>query len=292
MESREGQSGIQGITASRTEIYQGRIEFSNEVELCVPPESMEMEVGASYVVSTRYGEDIVEIFAPAEDLRGVKEGDLKSVLRRVGKGDLGKRASLELREKEAFQVCKEKINYYGLDMNLVVAHYLLDESKVLFLFTAEQRVDFRELVKDLVGSFRTRIELRQVGVRDEARMVGGLGVCGRELCCHSVTDRLKPVTIKMVKEQGLSMNSTKISGHCDRLLCCLAYEYDYYHSEKKKFPKEGTKIHWDGESFRVTEVNIFSGRLKLLGREGRYLNLSSTEFFYDKKSGVWRINPH
>ena len=144
-----------------------------------------------------------------------------------------------MREERAFALCREKIEARGLEMKLVSAHYLLDEQKILFFFTAENRVDFRELVKDLVSVFKMRIELRQIGVRDEARVVGGLGICGRALCCNAITDKLRPVSIKMAKEQNLTLNSMKISGPCGRLLCCLSYEFDVYREARQTLPVHG-----------------------------------------------------
>ena len=173
-------------------------------------------------------------------------------------------------------------------MKLVHVHYLLEEPKILFFFTAESRVDFRELVKDLVGIFKTRIELRQIGVRDESRVLGGLGVCGRAYCCHAVSDNLKPVSIKMAKDQNLSLNSMKISGSCGRLLCCLAYEHLFYSEQRRLIPSEGTKINWDGTMWKVTEVNVVMGKVKLNTDEGRMVQVPSTAF--EKADGRWAIN--
>ncbi|MDR1893306.1 MAG: hypothetical protein LBQ61_01270, partial [Spirochaetales bacterium] len=195
--------------------------------------------GDKVIVPGKYGRDLGKILARA-GAPGKAEG--AAILRGAGEKDLQKFRENRKKEMSALLICREKIAARGLDMKLVAAHYLLDEPKALFFFTAESRVDFRELVKDLVGIFRMRIELRQVGVRDESRILGGLAVCGRSFCCHGITDKLRSVSIKMVKEQNISLNSMKISGPCGRLLCCLAYEYDFYSEFKKRLPPEGSRI--------------------------------------------------
>ena len=174
-------------------------------------------------------------------------------------------------------------------MKLVSAHYIFEETKILFFFTADARVDFRELVKDLVTVFKMRIELRQIGVRDESRVMGGIGVCGRHYCCHGITDKLKPVSIKMAKVQNLSLNSMKISGPCGRLLCCLSYEFETYSEEKKKLPSEGYKIAYDDSIFKITEINILMKTVKLASDDGRLLEIPTSRIYYDQKTGKWQI---
>jgi cell fate regulator YaaT (PSP1 superfamily) len=164
---------------------------------------------------------------------------------------------------------------------------LLDELKILFFFTAENRVDFRELVKDLVSIFKVRIELRQVGIRDEARMTGGIASCGRQFCCHAISDKLKPVAIKMAKEQGLSLNSMKISGPCGRLLCCLAYEQNFYTEQHRYMPAEGTKIMSGGSLWKVTAVNPLIGKITLIAEDGRQILLPTAKF--EKVENRWKI---
>lgn len=160
------------------------------------------------------------------------------------------------REKDAYQICLKKIKEHGLDMKLINAEYTFDGSKLLFYFTADNRIDFRELVKELASIFRTRIELRQVGVRDEARTVGGLGVCGRVLCCNSAFGDFQPVSIKMAKEQGLSLSPTKISGTCGRLMCCLKYEQDAYEDALNRVPGVGSLVETPEGKGVVTECNL------------------------------------
>ena len=178
--------------------------------------------------------------------RSVKEDEvvhpLKEVLRVATKEDEEHEAENRQKEKEAFKICKKKIREHGLDMKLIDAEYTFDNNKVLFYFTADGRIDFRQLVKDLASVFKTRIELRQIGVRDETKMMGGIGICGRPLCCHSYMADFVPVSIKMAKEQNLSLNPTKISGVCGRLMCCLKYEQDTYEYLNSRMPSVGEKV--------------------------------------------------
>lgn len=203
--------------------------------------------------------------------------------------DEARLAELAVMEEEAIVLCREKIVKHNLDMKLVLAHYVFGEPKILFFFTAASRIDFRLLVKDLVSIFRIRIELRQIGVRDESRMLGGLAVCGRDFCCHGVTDKMNTVTIKMAKEQNLSLNSTKISGPCGRLLCCLAYEYDLYAEEKRKLPAEGSRIKVRQNTMKITEVNILSRKISLMGSDGCMLSIPFSAIYRDAETSRWEI---
>ena len=167
------------------------------------------------------------------------------------------------KQKEAFKICQEKIAKHKLDMKLVDGEYTFDGNKILFYFTADGRVDFRELVKDLASVFRTRIELRQIGVRDESKMIGGLGICGRPFCCSTFLDEFQPVSIKMAKEQGLSLNPVKISGTCGRLMCCLKHEQDAYEYLLKLTPKQGAQVVTPDGKGTVTDVSLLTGKLKV-----------------------------
>jgi len=195
----------------------------------------------------------------------------------------------EKRAEHAVAICREKIDEHRLPMALVSAHFVLDEPRLVFFFTSESRVDFRDLVRDLVQEFNLRIELRQIGVRDESRMVGGLGVCGRVLCCNGISDRLKAVSIKMAKVQGLSLNSMKISGPCGRLLCCLEYEYDFYRQEKRGLPNVGARVRYDEISFRITEVNVLTGQIRMEG-DGRMLTFPVAQIYQDAKTQRWTVD--
>ena len=188
---------------------------------------------------------------------------LKQVIRAATESDLKRVRDNAAREKQAFEICNEKIAKHKLKMKLVDVEFTFDNNKILFYFTADGRVDFRELVKDLASVFRTRIELRQIGVRDEAKMLGGLGICGREFCCSSFLGEFQPVSIKMAKEQGLSLNPTKISGTCGRLMCCLKYEQDAYEELLHSTPRVGSTVRTKDGRGIVTEVNLLTGMLKV-----------------------------
>ncbi|MEG1849051.1 MAG: stage 0 sporulation family protein, partial [Oscillospiraceae bacterium] len=188
---------------------------------------------------------------------------LKKMVRLATQRDLAQLEENRRREQSAFEICQRKIAEHQMDMKLVDVEYAFDNSKILFYFTADGRVDFRDLVKDLAGIFRTRIELRQIGVRDEAKMLGGLGICGRVFCCSSFLGDFQPVSIKMAKEQGLSLNPTKISGTCGRLMCCLKYEQAAYDDLIHSTPKTGTPVSTPDGTGIVVEVALLSGMLKV-----------------------------
>jgi cell fate regulator YaaT (PSP1 superfamily) len=273
-------------TAIPHPLYRLRLPYSHET-LLAGFTGEEITTRCRVVVTTRYGRDMALIIGIVRNPGYVNPADIAVIERTASPADLERADTDARREAEAFTVCREKISAHRLDMKLVSVHYLLDEPKILFFFTAENRVDFRELVKDLVGIFKTRIELRQIGVRDESRVVGGLGVCGRAYCCHAVSDKLKPVSIKMAKDQNLSLNSMKISGPCGRLLCCLSYEHTFYHEERRTMPPEGCRLSLAGVSFKVTDINPLTGRVKLHGEDGRFLDLGSDKF--ERTDGRWRL---
>lgn len=190
---------------------------------------------------------------------------LKPVLRIANEKDIEQEANNKIKEKEAFNICLEKIRKHELEMKLIDAEYTFDNNKVLFYFTADGRIDFRELVKDLAGVFKTRIELRQIGVRDETKTVGGIGICGRPLCCHTYLSEFIPVSIKMAKEQNLSLNPTKISGVCGRLMCCLKHEEDTYEELNRKLPGVGDYVTTaDGLQGEVHSVNVLRQLVKVV----------------------------
>ncbi len=194
---------------------------------------------------------------------------VKEILRIANERDEEQEASNREKEKEAFRVCQEKIREHNLDMKLINAEYTFDNNKVLFYFTADGRIDFRLLVKDLASVFKTRIELRQIGVRDETRLLGGMGICGRPLCCHSYLTDFVPVSIKMAKEQGLSLNPTKISGVCGRLMCCLKNEEDAYEEINKKLPHIGDIVTTDdGLEGEVTDTNAIKETVRIIVEDG------------------------
>lgn len=193
---------------------------------------------------------------------------LRSVLRQATTGDDERYEANKKLEAEAFDICNKKIAEHGLDMKLIEAEYTFDNSKLLFYFSAEIRVDFRELVKDLASVFRTRIELRQIGIRDEAKMLGGLGVCGRPFCCSSFLSDFVQVSIKMAKEQNLSLNSSKISGTCGRLMCCLRYEHETYEAEIAATPPVDSTVKTEDGIGVVTEISPLTGYIKVKNDDG------------------------
>ena len=228
------------------------------------PNGEKMFIGEHVIVETARGIECGEI---AIANRMVDDDDvvkpLKPVIRIATAEDKRRIAENAEKEKKAFKLCSEKIAKHKLDMKLVDVEYTFDNNKILFYFTAEGRVDFRELVKDLASVFKTRIELRQIGVRDEAKMLGGLGICGRPFCCSSFLGEYQPVSIKMAKEQGLSLNPTKISGTCGRLMCCLKYEQNAYEDLLRITPRVGAYVSTSEGKGTVVEVSLLTGLVKV-----------------------------
>lgn len=233
------------------------------------PQGMKIEPGDNLIVDTARGPEfgcasLGNKTVPAKDV----VLPLRVVIRKATGDDERRNAENKQKEKEAFDICLEKIAARGLDMKLVEAEYTFDNSKLLFYFTSDGRVDFRELVKDLASVFRTRIELRQIGIRDETKMVGGLGVCGMPFCCKRFLDDFCQVSIKMAKEQNLSLNSQKISGACGRLMCCLRYEHDVYEEEIKKTPKLDSLVETPDGRGIVCETAPLAGTVKVRFSDG------------------------
>lgn len=228
------------------------------------PGGLKLESGEQVIVETARGVECGDVVLSNREIEdSAISAPLKTVIRKVTERDRKVMAQNAVREKEAFDICQEKINNHKLEMKLVDVECTFDNNKILFYFTAENRVDFRELVKDLASVFRTRIELRQIGVRDEAKMLGGLGICGRPFCCGSFLGEFQPVSIKMAKEQGLSLNPTKISGTCGRLMCCLKYEQDSYEELLKITPKVGAYVKTPDFKGYVEDVNLLTGKIKV-----------------------------
>lgn len=228
------------------------------------PGKLKIEVGEKVIVETARG---VECGNVVIENRMVEDDQilppLKTVIRVATKEDMKIVENNKKKEKDAFGICEEKIKKHKLDMHLIDVECTFDNNKLLFYFTSENRVDFRELVKDLASVFRTRIELRQIGVRDEAKMLGGLGICGRPFCCKTFLGEFQPVSIKMAKEQSLSLNPTKISGTCGRLMCCLKYEQESYEELLKITPKVGAYVTTPYGKGHVEEVNLLTGMLRV-----------------------------
>ena len=228
------------------------------------PNQITFRVGDRAIVETTRGIECGEVVMPNREVADDKiVKPLKAVIRAATAEDLARVEENRRKEKEAFRICLKKIADHGLGMKLIDVEYTFDNNKVLFYFTADGRVDFRELVKDLASVFRTRIELRQIGVRDEAKMLGGLGVCGKPFCCSTFLGDFQPVSIKMAKEQGLSLNPTKISGTCGRLMCCLKYEQEAYEDLLRKTPKTGAYVSTPDGNGVVDDANLLTGLLKV-----------------------------
>jgi cell fate regulator YaaT (PSP1 superfamily) len=275
------------IITSFDNLYHVKVTHSSEIYPCTW--NGPLNPGVSVVFQSRYGKDMGMVLGKVLPDTKIKKGDVTQIVRPAAEDDIALYERNKAKEIDAVRICKEKIRAHNLDMKLVSAHYLMDEPKILFFFTAEARVDFRELVKDLVSVFKIRIELRQIGVRDESRVLGGVAVCGRVFCCHGITDKLKPVSIKMAKEQNLSLNSMKISGPCGRLLCCLSYEYDFYLEEKKKFPPEGYRMSIKDVTYKVEDVNILARTIRVVASDGRVLDLDIKDFSHDPVTQKWIV---
>lgn len=226
------------------------------------PLKEELAVGDTVIVDTASGLAMGKVSAPVKEVEDDEiVSPLKKVVRLANEEDMKKLKENKKKEPEAFEICAQKIVDRNLQMKLVDVEYSFDGSKITFFFTADGRIDFRELVKDLAAAFHTRIELRQIGVRDEARMLGGLGICGYPYCCKQFLDDFQPVSIKMAKEQGLSLNPTKISGSCGRLMCCLKYEQDSYEYLMKITPGIGDSVKTPEGVGTVVDVNMITGNL-------------------------------
>lgn len=230
------------------------------------PGKLNIPKGKHVIVETARGIEYGYVVVGTKEVEADKViQPLKPVLRIATAEDDAKEAANRQKEKEAFQICLEKIRKHKLDMKLIQAEYTFDNNKVLFYFTADGRIDFRELVKDLAAVFKTRIELRQIGVRDETKIIGGIGICGRSLCCHTHLSEFIPVSIKMAKEQNLSLNPTKISGVCGRLMCCLKHEQETYEELNSRLPNVGDHVTAaDGLKGEVQSVNVLRQKVKVI----------------------------
>ena len=261
------------------------------------PDDLQVEIGTNVIVETARGMEFGTVNMTEKEVHPSEiVSPLKKIIRIADEKDYKKHKENVQKKERALKLCQEKVDKHKLEMKLIDVEYTFDNSKIIFYFTADGRVDFRELVKDLAGVFKMRIELRQIGVRDEAKMVGGIGTCGRSLCCHSWLSEFEPVSIKMAKVQNLSLNPTKISGICGRLMCCLKYENDVYCEMKKGMPDTGEKVKTPDGLAVVVETNILENKVKtrLVVEEGSKENNQpeklSTEFYNYKKEEIKRLN--
>ncbi|MCM2356532.1 MAG: stage 0 sporulation family protein [Geobacteraceae bacterium] len=226
--------------------------------------ALELKQGDKVIVETERGRSIATVVvAPVEFPKELAQEGMKSIMRKAYPEDLEAATRNAAKEKEAYDFCLARLKERGMAMKLVKVEYLYDGSKAIFYFTADGRVDFRELVKDLAHTFHTRIEMRQIGVRDEAKMVGGIGICGRELCCSSFLREFEPVSVKMAKEQNLALNPVKISGQCGRLLCCLGYEFETYCTLRKCLPKCGKVVQAGKVKGEVVKLDLLGGTVTI-----------------------------
>ena len=240
------------------------------------PQDLEINMGDKVIVETSMGEEFGEVVINKRELPEEKiTNPLKKVIRIATPEDIKNMEMYKSKEPEALKICEEKIKKHQLDMNLTDVEYKFDGSKILFYFTADGRIDFRDLVKDLASIFKTRIELRQIGVRDEVRRIGGNGVCGRELCCCSFLGNFETVSIKMAKEQNISLNPSKISGNCGRLMCCLKYEQEVYEDKLNHLPRVGAIVKTEDGEGVVDTVEILKEQVKVKFKDG-------DEYFYKK----------
>lgn len=259
------------------------------------PDNLEVEKGTNVIVETARG---MEFGTVTSGIKDVPESEivppLKKIVRIADENDVVQHKENVRKKQRAMELCQEKVNKHNLQMKLIDVEYTFDNSKIIFYFTADGRVDFRELVKDLAGVFKMRIELRQIGVRDEAKMVGGIGTCGKGLCCHTWLPEFEPVSIKMAKVQNLSLNPTKISGICGRLMCCLKYENDIYYELRKGMPEVGERIKTSDGIGIVQETNILENKIKvrlvLEEKTQERPEKLSTDFYTYKKQQITRID--
>lgn len=258
-----------------------RLRDSGQVYPCNPC-NLEVKEGDYIIVEHDRGLDYGQIVVPRQAQALPSKEPAKKIVRLASPADLRQIEENRLKAKDAFNSCAKKIEERKLDMKLVQAEYSFDRNKIIFYFTAAGRIDFRDLVKDLAKIFKARIELRQIGVRDEAKLFGGFGACGRELCCVTFLKDFEPVTIKMAKEEGLPLNPPKISGICGRLMCCLNYEYETYKILSKGLPREGERVHIQQGKGKVISVNVFKRSALVELEDGTQVEVSYKDKEHNK----------
>ncbi|WP_462378054.1 PSP1 domain-containing protein [Emergencia timonensis] len=261
------------------------------------PDQFEVKLNDNVIVETARG---LEFGTVTMEITEIKEDDvvqsLKKIVRIAGEEDEKRHEENEKKKSKALNLCQEKIEKHGLEMKLIDVEYTFDNNKIIFYFTADGRVDFRELVKDLASVFKMRIELRQIGVRDEAKMLGGIGSCGKSLCCSTWLSDFEPVSIKMAKVQNLSLNPTKISGICGRLMCCLKYENDVYMELRKGLPDHGEKVKTKDGMGKVVDTNILESKVKVRlytnEKDDDGEQKLGTDIYTYKKDEIKRLGQH
>jgi len=264
---------------SNREVVVYEIEFKGgRKDYYVSPENLTVKPSDYVIVQADRGEHIGRVHRVGPKSMFPQAKEVKSIIRHASYTDMQIMIDNSRKEEEAFKVCQEKIEAHGLKMKLVDVEYQFDGNKICFYFTADKRVDFRALVKDLAAEYRTRIELRQIGVRDEARRLGGIGVCGRPLCCKTFLTTFEPITSQMARDQNLSLSPSKISGLCGRLMCCLAFEEDFYKLQSDILPAVGATLERDGRRYRVQKVDIFNETFTVEDGDGEEETLGIEEF--------------
>jgi len=268
-------------------IYLLNLDYANERFYAQIPYGLEVTKGDLVIVPTKYGVDVARVCGEVQYGKKNIGSNFVIIIRKATEEDIDKMKKNRELEEEAEKIFKERVKENNLDMKFIKAHILLEETKIIFFFSADGRVDFRNLVKDLVGIFKIRVELRQIGVRDETRFVGGIAPCGRVFCCASITDKMEPVSIKMARDEGLSLNSNRISGHCGRLLCCLSYEHHHYVEINKLLPPDGIKISYNGLVLKMLEANRITSMVSLISEDGQSIIVPLSRI---KKVGdIWKI---
>lgn len=257
------------------------VRFNNVGKSYYFSTNLDIKKGEKVVVETVRGLELGEVISDLKDISEFNlDTELKPIKRRANRADIDIYAFNKTKAEKSLEICKEIVSHYDLDMHLINCEYTLDASKVIFMYTSETRVDFRQLLKELASIFKCRIELRQIGPRDKAKIVGGLGSCGLPLCCSSFLGEFDGVSINMAKNQMLAINIDKISGSCGRLLCCLKYEDNAYTEIKKKFPKIGSRIKYEGKTVKVVGLNVISNLVKIEdeGNNISFINLKDVKY--------------
>jgi cell fate regulator YaaT (PSP1 superfamily) len=268
------------------------VRFNNVGKSYYFSTDMDLKKGEKVVVETIRGLELGEIISELKDISEFNlDTELKPIKRRASIADIDMNAFNKTKAEKSLEICKEIVKNYDLNMHLISCEYTLDASKVIFMYTSDSRVDFRQLLKELASVFKCRIELRQIGPRDKAKIVGGIGSCGLQLCCSSFLGEFDGVSINMAKNQLLAINIDKISGACGRLLCCLKYEDETYTEIKKKFPKVGSKIKYNNKIVKVVGLNVISDLVKI-DDEGNisFINLNEVKILPNKKNNEQRSN--
>ncbi|MFC1489634.1 stage 0 sporulation family protein [Candidatus Latescibacterota bacterium] len=264
-------------SSGEVKVYEVEFKGSRK-DYFLSPDRMPVKALDFLIVQADRGEHIGRFIRYIEKSMFDNIKDMKSILRRATYTDIQIMMDNKHKEDEAFLVCKKKIDFHKLKMKLVDVEYQFDANKICFYFTADKRIDFRDLVKDLAAEYRTRIELRQIGVRDEARRLGGLGVCGRQLCCKTFINQFETITSQMARDQNLSLSPSKISGLCGRLMCCLAFEEDFYKSQTDILPQEGGIVQHNGKNYKVKKVDIFNESFVIRDEKDNDKTINLNEF--------------